>query len=166
MEKRQRTRLATAGILALVFTTGALVGVAVDRIADPDTIVAGATRDRKPAEEATDADRERQRRPSMYTQVGLTPDRVQIADSLVRLRRAAYRRVYETYREDVDSVAEESGLEREFRRRADSLVVETRRAIRALMTPEQVARYDSLLVKAESERRRSERERRPDDRRN
>ena len=141
MDKAPRTRLLTALVLAVVFGSGAVVGLALDHNLMAD-----------PVEEARgDGEEERteRRRVPMYEQVGPNEAQMERIDSIV-----------EEYRESMRS------LHREFREaynpRYQALIEETREAIKGVLDPEQAMAYDSLI--AERDRRRAERDGRDEDR--
>jgi len=161
MERRQRTRLATLVILALVFGTGALVGIATDRAVGPRDAVA---EDVERGERGRREGRRGERWQPMYAQVGLSEASLEKADSIVRRHRQELGERFDAYRDSVNELVEQSGLEREFRTSRDSLVTELREDIRVLMTAEQVVRYDSLLAANDQQRRRGRsRDQSPDD---
>ena len=160
MEKRKRTRLATAGLLALVFTTGSLVGVAVQRgagggaaAAEPPVATGGTPVETEP------------RRVPMYAQVGMSEEQLAQAETLVSRHRGVYRSFYEDYQKDRDSIVAATGRDREWRQQADSLVANIREQLKVIMTPEQTIMYDSLLDQSDRARAERQREGRSDDRR-
>jgi len=167
MERRQRARLASAGVLAVVFGSGLLVGLAIDFAPTQPgvAVVEGANTDGAAprAPQTGDRDRPQQRRP-LYEQVGLSDDQHHHADSLVGMHRSAVRELEREYRRATDSILAASGREQELRRTVSTLAGELRAGIRGVMTAEQLARYDSLIAvddarrRAEEERRRLERE--------
>jgi hypothetical protein len=169
MEKRQRTRLASAGVLAVVFASGALVGMAVDRSLTPDQGLAQA-----PAETPQDSSRfggpggrggrgNRPQRRFFYEQVGLSAEELAAADSLYRVHRVAVEQIERQFRREADSILDASGRRQQFREDIGSAMQTLRSGIRSLMTTDQLVVYDSLLAadeqrrQAEEERRRSER---------
>lgn len=161
MEKRHRTRLASAGVLAVVFASGALVGAAVDRTLEPDAPVAEAgTQDEPAAEQAAPGGGTRGRgdreQTFFYEQV-LSPQQIQVADSLVRVHQEARDALRRRFRRDTDSIVAASGRAERYESDLDSLANELRSSVRALMAPEQLATYDSIIA-AELERRRAQRE--------
>lgn len=160
MEKRQRTRLASVAVLALVFVTGGLLGVALDRSATSRQVAAETPRERE-APRDEDQPEERNRSPRMYEHVGLSVELLRVADSLVREHQVARRQLHDEFRRDADSIVAASGREDVYQEEADALLQELRGKIRALMTDEQAAKYSTLLEQ-EAERRRSERERSAD----
>lgn len=135
MERESRTRLATIGVLALVFVAGGAVGAALQRVLAPEpgaAVAGGAVGDRR---EREDGRRERRR---IVDRVGLTEEQRAKVDSIVEYHRV---RVGEVWRE--------------MGPRFEAIAESTRADIKRILTPEQRARYDSLL--AEYHRRRSER---------
>jgi hypothetical protein len=166
MEKRQRTRLASAGVVAVVFASGALVGMAVQRSLASEAPVAdvpvapydGPDRQGGPA-----GNRGRtEPRPRLYHQV-LTPEQIIVADSLTRLMEIRRDEIEQDFRHDMDSIFDESARPQQHREDRTALITQLRNQIRGLMTPEQQAKYDSLVADAQAaagERRRDEREQR------
>jgi len=138
MEKAPRTRLITALLLAVVFGSGLVVGLAVDK-----NLVAGPAE----ATAAEESDSTERRRVPMYEQVGPNETQKASIDSIVREHREGMKTLHREFREAYDP-------------RYRALLEETRLAIRGVFDPEQATAYDSLL--AEYERRR--RERRDEDR--
>jgi hypothetical protein len=166
MEKSRRTRLASAGVLAVVFGSGALVGVAVERSSAAPPALAAEVVAPTGAPEQGQGGRSGQsrgrgpQRPALYEQVGLAPEQLERADSLVRVHRAALESLQREFRRTTDSILAASWEEQELRQKADAHLMELRGGIRSMMLPGQLLMYDSLL--AEDERRRSmEREGRP-----
>jgi hypothetical protein len=166
MEKRQLTRLASAGVLAVVFASGTLVGMAVDRALAPDQGIAQV-----PAAPPEQSDRAqgqngrggRGNRPTerrfFFQEVGLSPEKLQAADSIVRVHRVATGELERAFRRDADSILEASGRRQQFRQDLQTAVQGLRNDIRSLMTADQLVVYDSLLT-ADDQRRRTEEERR------
>lgn len=145
----KRTRLVTLAVLLLVFVSGLLVGLAVDR-----TLTAGP-----PAEEAEeregrrdrdDDDRRRGRR-YVIDGVELAPDQRSRVDSIIAFHRQRTKELSEEFEE-------------EYRPRYRQIVSETREAIKSVLTDEQAAIYDSLL--SERARHRSRRDDDSDQREN
>ncbi|MGD2067344.1 MAG: hypothetical protein PVI57_01565 [Gemmatimonadota bacterium] len=163
MEKRQRTRLASALILTLVFASGAVVGFALDRAA-----LASSPSDEAVASEDDAGERdERDRRRPMYEQVGELTDaqRSQI-DAIVEAHRAARREMRDAWEDELQPVRDAmqaweeehvAPLRDKWEPRFDSLTRATRDRIRGVMTTQQAERYDSLLT--EYEKRMEERRR-------
>jgi hypothetical protein len=165
MEKRQRTRLASAGVLAVVFASGTLVGMAASRSAAAE---AGVVQDAAAPSEDGDrpqgpgrsgrGNRPPQRR-FIYQQVGLSAEKLQEADSLFRVHRVAVEEIERRFRRDADSILDASGRRQQFRQDFDGALQTLRSDIRSLMTAEQLVRYDSLLAQ-DDERRQAEEARR------
>jgi Spy/CpxP family protein refolding chaperone len=132
MERTARTRLTTAVVLAVVFSAGLLVGMAVDRSAvEPAAEVADTTRRE-----------ERGRRTRMYEQVGASEAQLAQIESIVREHRGELRALQGEFRDAYDQ-------------RYQALIEQTRSAIKGVLTAEQAEAYDSLV--AEYEKRRAER---------
>lgn len=144
-----RTRFATVLILAVLFVSGVLVGMAVDRGMESAEAPSGAAAapEAEGAEDRgrddDDDDRRRRRRP-MYEQVGLNEVQEERIDSIVR-----------HYREEMEVERREARQEWESRWR--ELVLETREAIKSVMDRDQALRYDSLLAAADQRGRNDER---------
>lgn len=171
MEKQQRTRLATALILALVFGTGVVLGVAVDRRAIAGAPAEGGEMAASDEGRDDDDDRDRDRRQPIYEQVGtLEPDQRDRIEVVVEEYRASGRELWQEWREEYEPLERErkaweeehvEPLRREWEGRRDSLVEATRTRIKEVMTSEQARRYDSLV--ADYEQRRDDRRRGRDD---
>jgi hypothetical protein len=166
MERRQRTRLASAGVVAVVFASGALVGMAVQRSLASEAIVDGAPQapyDGPDRQGGPAGNRGRtEPRPKIYTQV-LTPEQIVVADSLTRLMEVKRDELERDFRRDMDSIFDASARPQQHREERGAMIVQLRNQIRALMTPDQMARYDSLIAAAQAaaeERRRTDREQR------
>ena len=129
MEKNARTRLTTALVLAVVFASGALLGLAVDRSLEAE-----------PAEVADEG--ERRRRVPIYEQVEPSESQSISIDSIVEEHRNRMSSLHAEFRSAYNP-------------RYQALLEETREAIKGVFTPEQAMAYDSLL--AEWDRRRAER---------
>ncbi len=133
----QRAHLASLAILVLVFASGVLLGLAIDRglnaapavVAERDTSAA-ASRDTAAAPHY------------LFEQVGLSSDQRQVVDSIVA-----------TYRQSVRQLRDEYNKEYDPRFRA--VVERTRASIKQVMTPEQASKYDSLLTANDRQRRES-----------
>lgn len=166
MERRQRTRLASAGVLAVVFASGALVGMAVSRssaaeldLAPQDTVAAPEDGGRPQGTGRGGRGPRPPQRRFIYEQVGLSDERLQEADSLFRVHRVAVEEIERRFRRDADSILDASGRRQQFRQDFDEALQTLRRGIRSLMTAEQLVRYDSLLA-VDDERRQAEEARR------
>jgi cell division septation protein DedD len=132
MEKNARTRVVAALVLAVVFASGALLGLAIDRSQDAER-----------AERVEEADEgERRRRVPMYEQVGPSESQMVSIDSIVEEHRARMSSLHAEFRSAYNP-------------RYQALLEETREAIKGVFTPEQAMAYDSLLTARD--RRRAER---------
>jgi Spy/CpxP family protein refolding chaperone len=133
MERSARTRIFTAAVLAVVFGAGTLLGVALSRSlgANPPDPVATAAADSSA----------RPRRMPMYMKVDPTEEQRVKMDSIVKQSHEAMRALTKEFHQQYDP-------------RYEALITQTRAAIRAVLTPEQVVKYDSLVV--ESDRRHAE----------
>jgi Spy/CpxP family protein refolding chaperone len=166
MTTAARTRLASSVVLTLVFGSGLLLGAAIDRrlegaqAPDPAELAASPAPQSPPpslggasdpnAPDADEAEAGGEEREPMYSQVGLTPE-----------QSARIEQVVVDYREHVRALRAES------RARYDeaywALVTEVRDSIKALMSAEQVARYDELLSDSDERRRAREEAEREDE---
>lgn len=133
MSDRSRANLLTSVVLAVVFASGALVGLAVDQRL-------GAT----PPEAAAESDGREEgsegRRTPMYEQVGLTDAQRVRVDSIVVHHRSAMRRLQEEFNAAYDP-------------RYREIIDSTRAAILAVMDSDQQARYQSLIDDFDARRR-------------
>ncbi len=144
MEDGARTRIATALILAVVFTSGVLLGLAADRglwaeppdssfIVEPPLVEDGEEAEEESAEESG------AERRYIYHQVEPNEEQLARIETIVaewRARREAY---------DDESRARWEAGRRE-------LTLETRNAIKAVLSPEQAAEYQRLIEEWEAER--------------
>lgn len=139
MSETTRLRISATAILVLVFGSGIVVGLALDRAvtpatgAPPDLTTAVVTESDEDAEEA-DAPR------------GYVIDRVTMEPE----QRAQVNSILESYRQQVAEAAEAHRLE------YSELAATTREAFRGILTEEQQAEYDSLLDIRRAEREREE----------
>jgi Spy/CpxP family protein refolding chaperone len=122
----------SAAVLAVVFASGMLLGLAVDR-----SLHAGPVGDT-----VATTDTARERRQPMYEQVGPSERQMVSIDSIVDEHRVKMKELHAEFRAAYNP-------------RYQALVEETREAIKGVLTPEQAVAYDSLLE--ERDRRRAER---------
>ncbi len=134
MQRILRTRLVTALILVVVFGAGAVSGAAWDR-------GFGTRHDTPPSRPA--------RREPVFMQVHPTARQKTEIDSIVKERHAAFENLHEEFRKALEQFHET------YDPRYDSLIKDTRDAIKSVLTPAQAVQYDSLL--ARMDRRRAER---------
>jgi hypothetical protein len=156
MERRQRTRLASAGVLAVVFASGGLIGMAVQRSIASEAAAPGGV----PQAPFDGPDRGGNRgrsepRPRIYHQV-LMPEQIVVADSLTRLMEVQRDVIERDFRRDMDSIFDASARPQQHREDRTALITQLRNQIRGIMTPEQLVRYDSLVAAARDERERRE----------
>ena len=137
MEQGSRTRLVTAAVLAVVFASGAVLGLALDRgdVAGPAEVATTEGEGEQP-------ERERRRRRTIYAQVGPTEDQQVRIDSIVREHRTRMRALNDEFRSSFDP-------------RYQAILHDTREGIAGVFTPEQAEEYRQRL--AEFDRRRAER---------
>jgi Spy/CpxP family protein refolding chaperone len=129
MEQRVRTRVATLGILVLVFLAGLMVGFAVDRWNGTKAIAAETAGE-------GEASKENEPRGRIIDQVDLTHEQQGAVDSIV-----------EHHRQEI------AQLQSVYQPRFRAIVDDTREAIKEILTSEQRALYDSLLAKNDERRR-------------
>ena len=153
IEKLQRVRVATVAILALVLSAGFLLGVVWDQRLDaqPGSATEGNS---VPTRTRTRGGR----RAAMYVRVtpALSAEQLAAAEVIVARRREAAQALMKEARVDSLYVAMKSAeqvFKDVYNPRFTALMEGSRDAIRLVMTPAQVAHYDSLL--ADSDRRRN-----------
>jgi len=143
MEQGSRTRLVTAVILAAVFASGVLLGLAADSSLSAEAPPASTVVERESADDtgadSAEPDEPEAERRYIYHQVDPNEEQLARIGSIVAEWRAR--------REAFD---EESRTRWEEGRRA--FVLETRNAIKAALSPEQAAEYQRLLDEWEAER--------------
>ena len=127
MEHRSRTRLVTAVMLAVVFASGVLLGLAADSNlgAEPPQI-ASANAD------GEERDGKRRRRTAMHEQVGPSEDQKVVIDSILKDHRARMDALHGEFRSAYDP-------------RYQALIQDTRGAIKEVFSEEQAAEYQALL---------------------
>jgi hypothetical protein len=138
MENGSRTRLVTVMIIAVIFSTGLVVGLAADSSlqATPiDDVVAESTDEN--AEEA------RPRRTPMYERVGPTAEQSVVISEVLKANGQRMKALHEEF----DSA---------YQPRYRALIQETRRSILGVFTLEQAVEYQELLDAFDQ--RRAERE--------
>ena len=154
MAQLERVKVATVAILALVLGAGFLLGAVWDRKLDAAPAAAVASSDST----APSAPGQRAGRRPMYFEVSPALDAKQLAeaDQVVVKRRDAVKALMAEPR--VDSLYKEmKAAEKQFKEAYDprfrALIDSSRAAIRQIMTPEQAAKYDSLLADQDRRRR-------------
>lgn len=140
MGRTARTRLITVGVLVVVFGAGVLIGFVAD-----SELGASPT---PPATEVADTagEAEEPGRRFMYHEVG--PNEIQLAriDSVRQVHRDRTNALYDE-------------LRAEYPDRFRAILLDTREAIKSVLTPEQAAEYQRLLDEYdERQRREAERE--------
>ncbi|MFQ5535835.1 MAG: hypothetical protein ACE5GJ_00150 [Gemmatimonadota bacterium] len=131
MDRHARTRWLTAFLLLLVFGTGFVLGMAVGPRGEEPAAVQ--------AVEGEEDEAPQERRTPMYEQVGPTADQKVLIDSIVSVHREKMRALQEEFRAA-------------YTPRYEALIDSTRNAIKEVFTPEQTARYDSLLQEFDARR--------------
>lgn len=157
MAGSSRTRFLSMAVLALVFASGLVVGVALDRRALASAAAVEAADEGSESEAGDEARDEEERRVPMYERVGLRADQEVRIDSIVGHHRSAMRALEDEFEDEYEAMRQ---LQREYREaynpRYWAIVDSTRAAIRSVLDADQAQRYDSLLD-AWDRRRRSER---------
>lgn len=141
MSKRSKVRIVTLAVLLLVFGSGVLLGLALDR-----SLVATPVAE----EEGRDGERRERRdrgRRYIIERVEMSAEQERQVDSIIEDHRRRLHELQEEFREGFDP-------------RYREIVTSTRESIKEVLTAEQAAAYDSLL--AEHRRRRRDREERKD----
>lgn len=133
MGQSSRTRLLTAGMLVVVFGAGVALGLVVDSElgAKPAGEVAEATE--------TEGEPEEPRRRRIYEEVGPNESQLELIDSVIREHRAR-------------TNALDRELRAEYQVGFRSILLDTREAIKSVLTPEQAAEYQRLLDEYDAER--------------
>jgi hypothetical protein len=128
MEQGSRTRLVTALVLVAVFGAGVLLGLAADSNlrADPTEIVTESGDDEGGAEES------RGGRTLTYLRVEPNESQLTLIDSIVAEHRAR-------------TNALDEDLRAKYRSDFRVILLETREAIKEVLTPQQAAEYQRLL---------------------
>lgn len=147
MKTHRRATVTSALVLAVVFTSGTLVGRAWDD-QEARAAITGVEEDGTGQDTGTDGDR-RARRTPMYERVGISDAQRVAIDSIVVHYRSGVRTLQREAREEY-----ETGYR--------VLVDSAREAIKAVMTDEQRIEYDALL-RSSDERRRERKSERDDD---
>ena len=130
-----RTQLVTAGVLVAVFGAGALLGFAVDMnlgAEQPSEVVSG-----EPVEPGDEAPRRRAR---VYDQVEPTEEQDLLIDSIVAEYRARTIELDDELRAKYDEQ-----FQGELRGELMVILLETRKRIKRVLTPEQATEYQRLL---------------------
>lgn len=144
MTQGWRARLATAGVLALVFGVGGLVGVAADRLMQRQApeLLAGVPSDPPDVEEVEESREPESSGTSrsrwLIHQVDLTEEQRVTVDSVLSFYRAQVRELTDVYNDAYWSA-----------------VQSTRDELRSILGEEQRVRYDSLLVENDLRRGRT-----------
>lgn len=132
MGRGSKTRLVTAGVLVAVFGAGVLLGLAADSNASAEAAEVGAAPIASTASVDTTNTEETQRRRRTYDEVEPNETQLALIDSIVAEHRARTRVLDEENR---------AQLQLGFR----EILLETREAIKSVLTPEQAAEYQRLL---------------------
>lgn len=171
MERSARTRLFTVVVLAVVFGAGIVLGMAIGH-RGAGARVATASTDSSAARQSADSAGRRHRTP-FYMQVDPTPEQKVKLDSILKVYRDSmevltrqshqeYDPHFDSLRVRIDSLR--AAYHRKYDPRQQALFAKAKAAIRAVLTPEQEAKYDSILAKADSARAQADRNRRRGDR--
>ncbi|MCG6987258.1 MAG: hypothetical protein LJF06_03580 [Gemmatimonadetes bacterium] len=153
MERSSRTRLFTVVVLAVVFGAGIVLGMVLGHRGAGARVATAAPDSAVPAQNADSAGR-RHRTP-FYMQVNPTAQQKVKLDSIVKVYRDSMQvlthRFHQDYDPHYDSLqAEMDSLRARYHRKYDpqrqALFNGALASIRAVMTPEQVTKYDSILA--------------------
>lgn len=141
MGRSSRTRLLTAGMLFAVFGAGVLLGLAADSELGASTAtevmtVAEADTDADPDSQSVAEDTSRRR---IYHEVEPNESQLALIDSIVKEHRAR-------------TTALDEELRAEYQVGFRSILLDTREAIKSVLTPEQAAEYQRLLDEYDEER--------------
>lgn len=131
MEAGARTRLVTALVLVAVFGAGILLGLAADSNLGAQPVDTAA----QPAGDAASSDEPETRRRRIYDDVGPNESQLELIDSIVAEHRART-----------------NALDEEMRAGFRVILLETREAIKEVLTPEQADEYQQLLDEYEAKR--------------
>jgi hypothetical protein len=147
-----RTRLLSLAVLALVFVSGVVVGVAVDRRLDGEPAVAARDDD---DDDDDRRDRDGDDRRMLYERVeGLRDGQETRIDSVLTHHREAMRGLNRELRDDYQAMRD---LQKQYRDayypRYWAIVDSTRAAIRSIFDPAQATQYDSLVAEFDRRRR-------------
>jgi Spy/CpxP family protein refolding chaperone len=154
MERSARTQLFTVVVLAVVFGAGIVLGIAIGH-RGAGARVATASTDSSVARQNVDSAGRRHRTP-FYMQVDPTPEQKVKLDSILKVYRDSmevltrqshveYDPHFDSLRVRIDSLR--AAYHRKYDPRQQALFAKARAAIRAVLTPEQVTKYDSILAK-------------------
>ncbi len=134
MERQTRTRVVTAAVLAAVFGAGTLLGFAVDGslVAEPSPAMEGATAETGESVATEVGEKSSEERRPVYTQVEPNEEQLARIEEIVKEHRARTNALDEEIR---------ARYQAEFR----VILLESRTAIKGVMTPEQAERYQELL---------------------
>jgi hypothetical protein len=149
-----KTKVVTALVLTLVFSSGVLLGVAADRAAvgSPSSAVAAPVTSQAAADAPAQGDGERPRRPPVWEQMHPTAAQTVVIDSIMGVHRERMNKLHAEFRVARDV----------YETNYDALIRETREAIAAVFPPGEAEKYRRLLE--ESDRRRAAEEADQDDR--
>ncbi len=174
MEKSSRTRLFTGVVLAVVFSAGIVLGVAVGH--EGTGVPATVARADSASTTQSDDSAGRRRRQPLYMQVDPTPEQKVRLDSILKQNHDSMRVLLGEFHQDYDPhydslQAAMDSLREAFRKKYDpryqELISKTRAAIRQVLTADQATKWDSLMSKArhdDSVRAEADHARRRDDR--
>lgn len=138
MESGLRARLVTVVVLALVFGSGITAGLAWDRTAEAAPTEEMVQAERRGGEQEVrerSGRSDRDRRPLLVEEVGLTSEQKAQVDEIVEKSRQRMR-----------------NLEKDTRPQYRAIIEETRTAIKEVLTNEQRAEYETLLSERDRER--------------
>ncbi len=144
MERGSRTKVVTAGVLAVVFGSGVLLGFAADRSLGAAPAEAAQPEADGPRDGNRGRDRDRGPRTFVYEQLAPTEAQQVVIDSIREAQREKLRWLDADFRE----------ARRVYRENFDAVIHELREGIAGVFPPEQAEEYRRLL--ADYDRRRAE----------
>jgi hypothetical protein len=149
-----KTKVMTALVLTLVFSSGVLLGVAADRAAtgSPSATVAVPVAAQTAGDAPSPGESERPRRPPVWEKMHPTAAQTVVIDSIMGVHRERMNKLHAEFRVARDV----------YETNYDALIRETREAIAAVFPPGEAEKYRRLLE--ESDRRRAAEEADQDDR--
>lgn len=136
MSQHLRTRFITAGVIIVVFGAGILVGLVADSELGASATPPEVTEVAEEADSTADAGRR-----FIYHQVDPNESQLARIDS-----------IRQVYRDRTNALYEE--LKAEYPDRFRAILLDTRNAIKSVMTPEQAAEYQRLLDEYDAEKAR------------
>jgi Spy/CpxP family protein refolding chaperone len=147
MERSARTRLSTALVLAVVFGAGIVLGLAWQHGRTPAQATVARADSSRMSQSSDSAGR--RRRQQFYGELEATEAQQVRLDSILKQDHDSMRVLTRDFHQDYDPVSDSlrHQYEQKYMPRYHAIVNRTRTAIRAVLTPDQLPKYDSLLAK-------------------